>query len=135
MKINVDNRKRLIEEIKFVIKKMKEEKEPKNKLYYFSAIDGSMSRIFNVEFVPDLVFIHLVLTATYSNLNARLANPDKVIQIPKEVFDKLIITTEELQNAIEKNEDLYAILKKFSLLGFIASGNGYYLYQKGLLKI
>lgn len=114
---------------------MKATEEPKSKLYYFSAIYGMMQRIFNLEFTADLVFIHFVINSAYNLINSRLESPDKVIKIPENLFDKLIEATEELSNSIEKNVDLYEVLKKFILLGYTTTGNGYYLYQKGLFKI
>ncbi len=118
-----------------VIEKMKSEENPKSKLYYFSATYGIMSRIFNEEFIPDLVFAHLVLNATHGNIISRLDNPEKTIKVPENIFDKLITAAEDLYEAIEKDDSLYEPLKKFSLLTFITTGNGYYLYQKGLLRI
>jgi len=135
MKISEKNKKKLLREIKFVIDRMKEEKDPKSKLYYFTAIYGAMSRVFNEEFIPDLIFAHVILNAVYSNLISRIDNPDDVIKLPENIFNKLQTTTEELYNTIEKNKDLYEPLKKFSLLTFVTTGNGYYLYKKGLLKI
>lgn len=135
MKISVLHKKKIVSEIKFVVEKMKSEEDPKRKLYYFSAIYGVISRIFNIEFDSDLVFAHMVTNAVYSTINSRLANPDKVIQLPEEIFDKLIAITEELQDVIEKDKNPYEVLKKFSLLGYVTTGNGYYLYKKGIFKI
>lgn len=135
MKISALHKKKLVSEIKFVIKKMKSEEDLPRKLYYFSGLHGAIARIFNIEFDPDLVFAHMVTNMAYNAINSRLANPDKVIQIPPEIFDKLIETIEEFKNVIEKSENLYEVLKKFVLLGFVTSGNGYYLYQRKLLKI
>ncbi len=135
MKISESNKKKLIEEIKFVIEKMKSEEDTSTKLYYFSAIYGTMHRIFNIEYNSDLVFAHMITSATYNTLNSRLSIPDKVVQLPPEIFDKLIAVTEELKRTLEKNGNLYNVLKKYAILGFIASGNGYYLYQRGLVKI
>jgi len=135
MKISARNKKKLLGEIKFVVERMNGEKDPKSKLYFFTAIYGAISRIFNEEFIPDLVFAHLVLNATYTNIKSRLDNPENTIKVPKEIFNSLVIATEELYDAIEKDKSLYEPLKKFSLLTFVTTGNGYYLYQKGLLKI
>ena len=135
MKLKPDNKKRLIDEIKFVLNKMKEEDDPKNKLYYFSAIYGMMQRIYNLECSPDLIFAHFVLSSTYAQINARLKNPEGTVKIPDELFDKLISATAELLVVIEHNKNLYEVLKKFTLLGYVTVGNGYYLYQKGLLKL
>ena len=43
----------------------------------------------------------------------------------------------ELTMAIEQNNktSIYEALEKYSVLGYIATGNGNYLYKKGMLKI
>jgi len=135
MKISDENKKKLIEEIEFVIEQMKNEEDPKAKLYYFSAVYGIMPRIFNIEYNSDLIFAHFVISSTYNRINSRLDNPDKAIKIPDDLFDKLIELTKELLDVIKKNKSLYEVLKKFTLLGYVTLGNGYYLYKKGLLKI
>jgi hypothetical protein len=135
MKLSKQSKNKLAKEIRFVLEKIKGDEDPKAKLYYFSAIYGIMSRIFNLEYAPDLIFAHFVLSSTYNQINSRLQNPDKVIKIPDELFDKLIDATSELLEVIENNKNLYEVLKKFTLLSYVTIGNGYYLYQKGLLKI
>jgi hypothetical protein len=135
LKISKENKKKLIEEIRFVIEKMKKEQDDKAKLYYFSAVYGIMQRIFNMEYSPDLIFVHFVISSTHNNINMRLINPDAVIKVPEDLLEKLMAATEELCVAIEKNHSLYEVLMKFTLLGYVTIGNGYYLYQKGLLKI
>jgi hypothetical protein len=135
MKISKENKAKLIDEINFVIEKMKKEQDDKAKLYYFSAVYGVMQRIFNMEYSPDLIFANFVISSTLNNINMRLLNPDAVIKVPEGLFEKLIAATEELSGAIEKNNSLYEVLMKFTLLGYVTTGNGYYLYQKGLLKI
>ena len=135
MKISKEGRARLIEEIKFVLQKMKDAADAQSKLYYFSGIYGAMNRIYNTESAPDLIFAHFVISATHSQINLRLHDPDKTIQMPADLFDKLQETTAELLDIIENNKDAYEVLKKFALLGYVAGGNGYYLYQKGLLKL
>ncbi|MGB7296675.1 MAG: hypothetical protein WBC70_13910 [Candidatus Aminicenantales bacterium] len=135
MKLSARNKKTLIVEIKFALEKMKSEKEPNSILYYFSAVYGVMYRIFNIEYDSDLVFAHFVISSTYNQINSRIQVPDKVIQLPPDLFDKLIKTTEELLDAMVYDKNLYEALKTFTLLGYVTVGNGYYLYQKGLLKI
>lgn len=135
MKLSKENKQKLIDEIRFVIDQMKREEDLEAKLYYFSAIYGIMPRIFNEDFNDDLVFAYFVINSAYNNINRRLKNPDKVIKIPDELYDKLLEATEDLLHAIEKDKNLYNVLKKFTLLGYVTLGNGYYLYKKGLLKI
>jgi len=135
MKLSTANKKKLIEEIEFALNSMKAAEDPETKLYYFSAVYGVMPRIFNIEYDPNLVFIHFVVNATYNNINSRLKNPEKVVKIPDDLFEKLENTTNELLNTLKQNKNLYEVLKKFILLAYVTSGNGYYLYQRGLLKI
>lgn len=137
MKLSKQSKNKLTQEIRFVLNKMKGNDDPKIKLYYFSAIYGIMNRIYNLEYAPDLIFAHFVLSSTYNQINSSLqvSDKDKVIKIPDELFDKLIDATSDLLDVIENNKNLYDVLKKFSLLGYVTMGNGYYLYQKGLLKL
>ena len=135
MKLSKNMTQDLIEEIEFVIEKMKSVQDHYSKLYYFSAVYGIMTRIFNFEYNPDLIIAHFVTSSTYNQIKASLDNPDKAIKIPDELFEKLQERTEELLNAIKKDENLYEVLKMFWLLGYATMGNGYYLYKKGLLKI
>lgn len=135
MNISPENKAKLLDEIKFVVQKMKAEEDPKNKLYYFSAVYGIMNRIYNLEEASDLVFAHFVISSTHGQINARLHDPDKVISVPEGFFDKLVEATGELLTVIENNKNPYEILKKFALLGYVMTGNGYYLFQRGLIKI
>ena len=135
MKLSKAHKDSLVGEINFVLGKMAEEEDPLSKIYYFSAVYGIMHRIYNLEYAPDLIFAHFVLNSTYNQINVRLQNPDNTIKMPDELFEKLEEATRELLNALEKDLDLYEVLKKFTLLGYVTIGNGYYLYQKGLLKL
>jgi DNA replication initiation complex subunit (GINS family) len=60
---------------------------------------------------------------------------EKVIQIPDDFFDKLASLTEELAIAIDGDNDVYEILQKIAIRSYSLTGNGYYLYQKGIIKV
>lgn len=135
MNISKGSKKKIIEEIKFAIGQMKENPNPEIKLYYFSAVYGVMPRVFNFEFDKDLVFAHFILSSVYNNINQRLKSTDSVVMLPQNIFERLTELTEKLLNALEKNEDICEILKNFTMLGYVTTGNGYYLYKKGILKI
>jgi hypothetical protein len=135
MKLSKENKALLTKEIEFVIKKMSEEEDPKSKLYYFTAVHGMMSRIFNIDYSDDLNFVQIILNYAYSQINTRIQDPDKIVRIPDVLFDKLAEALKELLEKIEKGSNLYEVLKKFALIGYVATGNGYYLYQRGALKI
>jgi len=132
-------KKMLIDEFKFAIEKMEKEEDFDKKLYYFSALYSVLSRVFNVEFDPELVFIHLVLNTTHNTLQSRLASirrgEESVIKIPEEVFEKLTNITRELLVRIEKNRSTHDVLQKLATIAYMTTGNGYYLYERGLLRL
>ena len=139
MDIPENLRKELVEEINFVILKIKEEVDLRKRLYFFSGVYSLVNRIFNLSFDPQLVFIHLVLNASYTTINNRInaivMGKDTLIEIPDNLFDKLYDVLEELTQKIRDDEDTYLVLQKFASLAYVTTGNGYYLYQKGILKI
>ncbi len=139
MKLSAKNKKILTDEFKFVVERMEEEKAPAKKLYYFSAVHGVLPRVFNVEFNPELVLMHLVLSATHSTLNDRLMSikrgEEEVIEIPEAVFEQLTKATRELLLRLEQSRTTYEVLQKFANIAYMTTGNGYYLYQKGVLRL
>ena len=139
MQISDNSRNIIVNEFTYVIKKMRGEKDPSRKLYYFSAAYGVIFRILNQEFDPTLNFIHFVLNGAYSTINSRLTIMGQGVEmgvgIPTVLFVKLEDATEALAKAIRENTSLLESLEKISVLSYATSGNGYYLYEKGVLKL
>jgi hypothetical protein len=130
-----DNYKNLIlSEINFAVKKMDKSSEPLEKLFYFSAIHGVFQRIYNIEYDPTLVFICFILRTTHEAFNNRLQT--KVgIPLSEKQINTLSDIAKELGGKIKNNEEVSVTLQKFVVLQYSTSGNGYYLMQKGMLKI
>jgi hypothetical protein len=138
MQISKSFKELIAEEIDFAVNKMKETKDPLQVLYYFSAIPGMFHRIFNMEYDPDLIFAHHVLLSTQEAFNARLKaikSGDGTLMLDDSQFETLIDMSQELSIKIKKDKEIDSILKKFTILLYSTTGNGYYLMQKGLLKI
>jgi len=138
MKISDSFKKIIVEEITFVAEKMEQSTQVPEKLFYFSGVHGVLQRVFNLEYVEELVYIHFVLTATYETFIQRLKGIQQgegTIPLLEEQLNKLILTLKELRDNIQENKDIHETLKKFVLLSFSTTGNGYYLLQKGMLKI
>lgn len=139
MNLSDNMRKLLTEEIDFIVKRMKESKDPARKLYFFSAVHGMAFRIMNIEFDPELAFIQYVINAAYNTINGRLgmisAGQGRGIGIPEKLFDSLEIALEEMLAKIERGETTYPVLERISNLAYSTTGNGYYLYLKGLLPV
>ena len=141
MKLTAQSKDIILKEFKKVSELMNNTKDPGEKLFYFSATYAMASRVLNIQYDSILIFIHSVLLSTYSNINSFLnniiGNKHTFYTIPVNYFDILESTLKELTTAIELDDEsgiLYS-LKEFSVLGYIATGNGNYLYKKGMLKI
>ena len=138
MDISEEIKRLLLEEFEYAIKKMEDTEDPIRQLYYFSATFGVIHRIFNIEYHPELIFIHFILEKTHKaftdRLNAIAAN-DRTVPVTPEHFSKVVNLTKDLANKIESNENFVDTLKEFIILAYSTSGNGFYLYDKGVLKI
>ena len=139
MNISDDFRETIVKEIKYVAKKIDQSNDPNQKLYFFSGIYSIIQKIFNLEYDSDLIFFHFILRQTYDAFNGRLQaimkGGETVVPLQEDQFKKLSQITKELANKLQKNEDVNETLKKFAILSYTTTGNGYYLLQKGLLKI
>jgi len=139
MNLSMDMQKLFTDEVGFVIERMKEAKDPATKLYFFSAAYGVANRIMNIEFDPELAFMHNVLNAAYGTINGRVialsSGQETGVGIPVKLFARLEEALEEMINKIQQGEETYPVLEKISNLAYSTTGNGYYLYLKGLLSI
>lgn len=139
MNLSPDMQKRLTDEVHFVIKSMKNVDTPAEKLYFFSAGYGMAQRIINFEYEPELTFIQQVLQLIYNMVNARLsaisARQEAGISIPENLFNRLEEALEEMVDRIEQGAETYPALQKMVNLAYSTTGNGYYLYLKGMIKI
>ena len=138
MKITKKMRDEIIKEIDHVVSNMKINKDPFKKLYFFSGIHGLINRVFNIEYDPELVWIHHVLSAVHAGFLQRLdamRKGDPVIVLDELYFEKLIALSINLKDKISESDNVDDTLKKFIILLYATTGNGYYLKHKGLLKI
>ena len=139
MNLSPDMQKRFTDEINFVIKNMKNTDNPTEKLYFFSAGYAMAQRIINLEYEPELAFIQQVLQLVYNMVNARLLamsmRQEAGVSIPDGLFSSLEEALEEMVDRIEQGVETYPALQRIVNLAYSTTGNGYYLYLKGLLKV
>jgi hypothetical protein len=139
MNISPETRRKFCEELRFVARKIDETEDPVQKLFYYSASFGVTQRIYNDEYDSELVFIHYVLNGTHREFTTRLRGikdaRDTAVPLGPEHFEKLTQLTRELSDQIEGDHDVRDTLKNFVILAYTTTGNGYYLSQKGVLKI
>jgi hypothetical protein len=139
MNLSPDMQKRFTDEVHFVIKSMKNAETAAEKLYFFSAGYGMAQRIINFEYEPELVFIQQVLQLVYNMINARIAaisaRQEAGISMPENLFNRLEEALEEMMDRIEQGAEIYPALQKMVNLAYSTTGNGYYLYLKGMIKV
>lgn len=138
MNISDNSRDIIVEEINYVVNQMEQSSTGEEKLFYFSGVYSVIQRIFNLEYDSDLVYAHFILSAAYQSFLQRtqaIKQGQMLIPFDKEHFGKLTAITEELAKKIKEKKNIDSTLKKLAILSYATLGNGYYLFQKGLLKI
>lgn len=138
MKISDSFRKLIIDEVRFSVEKMEEKEDLREKLYYFSGIQGVLRRVFNIEFDPDLLFAFNVFESTHRSFMDRYGaiekGGDRVVLIFQEQLDGLTEGAKEFADKIKNKKNFDSTLKKLIVLSYTTTGNGYYLLQKGLIR-
>jgi hypothetical protein len=138
MKISDAARKLLVKEIKYVVGEMNKKPSTEEKIYFFSGVHSAIQRLFNMEYDPDLIFLHFILSAAHQAFVGRLQaikSGEMLIGLDDDCIKKLTETTKELGRNIEKDEDISDIAKKFTILAYTTTGNGNYLRLKGVLNL
>ncbi len=141
MQLSEKGRERLADELRYITKQMREKQDIVTQLYLFSAGYGLIGRLLNENWDAELSLIYLILQGTHSTINNRLqsltSGRDQAVTIPETLMPALINTTEKLEDAIRNKRDneIYPILARFGELCYVTTGNGYYLFLKGDIKI
>jgi len=131
---------RLITEFRFAAERMHEVDDLRQKLYFFSVFHGETGRQLNIHWDPDLALLNVVAQA----LAQGLPNQPRIPIIPEgktptEFILALDYIAEELLAAFESpsinRERFYAAVTKMAELLYSATGNGFYLYMKGMIQL
>ena len=128
----------IVSEFRYAVSQMRATQIIGDKLYFMTATGGMVQRIFNIEFDQELVFAHQVLTYAHTHIAGRLNSPRQgqmTSVMPQGLLEALEDDLEELANRWEKPEDIADILSHITLLGYSATGNGFYLFTKGQLSL
>lgn len=138
MKLKAEHKKVILEEFEYAARMMREVQTFDEKLFFFSSTFGVLSRVLNFEFNSQLVFMHFVLnnahTAILGRIQAARAG-DTAIVLKEDFFEKLTDMVDDLKNRIKSGKDAHDILEKIAVLTFTTTGNGYYLFRKGVFSI
>jgi hypothetical protein len=134
-------RQRLAREYRYAVKKMEETDEIIRKLFYFSVFFGEATRILNWEWNRELALVHLVTQHVHTQITTAMQSPGGLSIDRAGHLQKLNQVSSELATYFEKTkeegnaEELYQILGHLAEIGYTFTGNGSYLYERGILKI
>jgi len=139
MNISEGFRNRIADEFTDASERMETERSALAKLYWFTAPYHMAQRIMNLEYDPELLFLFTVCQATYQQIQGRVAaltkGPELGAGLPDGLFDHLQTITKELGEAIRANSDLTPLMRRVAILGYSATGNGFYLWKRGFLSL
>lgn len=135
--------RRLAQEFRLAASKVAESDDIEGKLYYFSVFYGEASRQLNVHWDADLALLHLVIQTANGQIRTRARLPVGAGFPPDGLPDGFLgavdQVSDELAAAFEGSEvdipRLYAALARVAELTYVTTGNGAYLYKKGLIKV
>jgi phage-related tail protein len=137
--ISQHSKKQITDEFKTISNLMTKESDILRNVYYFSGAYAVVQRVINLDYDPSLVLMHNVLQYAHNAVNGRIISiakgEENVIRLPDNTMSKLRDYLDELRNQLIKDGDLLQPLTKIATIGYITTGNGYYLYQKGVLKL
>lgn len=129
-------------EFKFAASKVAEATNIGEKVYYFSAFFGQAGRQLNMHWDADLALLWSVGQHVCSAINSRMAQATGTWPLggfPDGFMEALDQVSNELAAAFEGgNVDvprLYAALARTSELTYLTTGNGAYLYERGMIKL
>jgi hypothetical protein len=136
-----DLRQRLAKEYRYAANKM-QQAAPERKLFYFSVLFGEAQRILNFEWDKDLALLHMVTQQSYNQISAQAPTLSIILPVKAStIYEKLTQATSEIASYYEKEEnetnkeELYQKLADLTEIAYIATGNGSYLYEKGLINL
>lgn len=137
MTLSKDMRRSLSNEIRTATNYMKKATTPEEKLFFMSAVHGAAFRTMNTEYDNGLALIHHVMNAAYGMMTANLAliRQGGTNTFPKDVFEKLETALEQLAERTAQKKNVWPVLESIASLAYSTTGNGYYLYLKGLIRI
>ena len=137
-----ENRQRLAKEYRYAVTKMQESSQQTRKLFYFSVFFSEAQRTLNWQWDRDLSLIYAVTYFAHTQFNAAMQTFALTQALPIDwaaVYDKLTVFASDLTAYFEKTEkdsgeELHQILGHFAEIAYSITGNGSYLYEKGLIK-
>lgn len=138
--LNEELCQRIAKEYRYASTRMGDSVELHRKLYYFSAFYGEAQRILNFQWDTDLAQVYMATFYTYNNIRSRMQNPASAIPFDAEIiFTALTETASGIanfyENSCKDSTKLYELIGILATIGYITTGNGGYLYERGEITL
>lgn len=135
-------RERLRSEFRIAASKINEARDIRTKNYYFSVFYGEAARQLNMHWDADIALLWIVTQTACQTINTRIVGagegPYPLGGFPVDFIQALDDVSNELAAAFEGDAvdlvRLHAALKRTAEMTFATTGNGAYLYDKGMIK-
>jgi len=134
-------RNRLVNEFRLALAHMAEAESPAQYIFYYSIFYGEIVRVLNWHWDETLALIWSNVQHTHQAIATSVsatAAGNTAVALPKEFYDAVTRTSSALTDHVENNGDdaeLCRILGRLAELTYSSTGNGYYLLQKGVIKL
>ncbi len=142
MQLNESVRQRLAQDYQFAADQMRARSDLRSKMYFFSVFYGEANRALNADWNSDIALLHLVVQSAHQAMIARIGSPPLGLSLPglpKNFAEALTELSGQLASLFQtpevNDEELHRILARLAKLAYATTGNGYYLYLKGALKV
>jgi len=122
-------KKNLLNELDFIITRMREEPDLAKKIYFYSAVNGALERASRFYFDKELLIAHAIMTLSYNTINDRvnhLRMGDTIVPFAENLVDQLIASVSDLRQAVEEDKAVYPALEKTIEVTYMATGPGFY---------
>ena len=108
-------------------------------VYWYSGAFGAVQRVINFQPESELFLLHLVLQSTHGQLTSRLRRQLAEEERPVSLTEGQILTLAdllgELADEIEEQEDFSNTLEMIARVGYVSTGNGFYLATSGRFDV
>lgn len=129
MKLPQQIKENVLNELEFIIKKMREETDIAKKIYFYSAVSGALERAIRFCADNELLIAQAIMDLSLRLINDRvnrLKMGDTAVPLSESSLDQLIESVLELRQAIEEDKTVYPALEKTMEIAYVSTGPGFY---------
>ena len=110
-----------------------------NNAYDLSALFGATSRVLNIDYSDNLVLLHMLLQTAHAAINTRIMaidqGTDPAVRLASDFFEIVSQVVSDLADKIDMGRNCDEQLGRLAALAYTTTGNGYYLYKTGRIKL